>query len=302
VSKRWMSILLWALIALAAPLQAQEFLQYFGDDCFLLIQIEAHGLAAAVPDEQMSRIKSYSLEALGFDWTERIDYLVVGMNTSSLDGTPRGIYGIIKGDRVIATIRALMERGGTGNLVRTSISGLAANELPSDSEEKFYLAQIGETLYVFGSRDGLERFQAVQRGEIPNLMSNQIVAQAYNQTFQGSFFRLFGYIPEELRSMLSGEAPALQAVSNYALCAAASGDRINLEGMLSSEDPSSLEAIKMMVEQLSPRYVGLDPTGVLRELVDGMSVQVKGSRVVVRGGIAKSTFENLMRRVASGLF
>ena len=86
---RIFSALIIAFLLTAVPAGAQEFLQYFGSDCFVLVEIEARSLAAAVPAEQMSRIKSYSLQALGFDWTERFDSIVLGVNASSLDGTPR---------------------------------------------------------------------------------------------------------------------------------------------------------------------------------------------------------------------
>ncbi len=270
---------------------AQTILDYFSEDCFLVVRIDLGPVFEVIPEAELNTFRVLSMEAFGFDVLERTDAMSIGFDLPALmeeDIAERCI--VIEGRVSIEEILESAERHNE-KLNSIQVGGLQAYEANIDKGIQFYFSNISPGLWLHASRRGVELFNAVRSGGKGSTADNELLRLAWADTREDAFLRVAGYFDERLKQQMAAQMPALGDLDTMAISANHDGDGFNFAVVLGSGNPESLNVIKVMAEQSLPVAAAQDTTGLLQEIIDSLQYSLAGNRLVITGFVSAATIE-----------
>jgi hypothetical protein len=289
-----------ALLLAASPawLAAQSPLNYFSDDCFLVMQIDLATLFKVLPQAELNSFRSMSEMSFGFDITERADSMSVGFDLPMLLEESIDQRYIVIGGRVsIDEVLDAAERSNE-SLAKIVVGDLNAYEANVERGIQFYFCNFAPNLWLHASETGLALFNQVSSGERHSLAENALVRDAWADTRPGAFMRLAGYFDSAMKEMMAAQLPAMGDLDSIAMTADyddGSGDFL-FTLLLGSSNPDSLNALQVLAQQVMPVAAAQDTTGLAKEIVDTLEYSIDGGRLVVTGRVSSSAVEQIIQQ------
>ena len=296
---RWYRNLLFAvaLIALlAASAPAQDVLRQLPDDTFMVIELDFRTFMKMVPPEMMNEWRQKSVSQVGFDILGKVDSMTIGIPTEMMSGgNPGNFYGLIRGGFTLDDIKAAMQQAGKG-FETVQIGALTAlSQTEHEGQDAAYIASVGPGLFAVGSKEGLEKFQAVSAGGA-NASSNALLGTAMADASNAGFLRVAGFFDDNMKQMMSAQMPSMGSLNTFAMIADYANEFLSLTMVMNSEDAASLEQLKMMMEQQLPMFSQMDTTGALAEIVANLKTEIVGTKMTVSTGLSKATLDSIMEQ------
>jgi hypothetical protein len=287
------SAVLAALLSTSAV--AQDELKYFPEDVFMVFQLDLRAFSAMVPPDMLNEWKSKSMDEVGFDILGRVDSMTMGFPTSMMSGmTPDDFYGVLKGSFTIDEIKAGMQKAGK-QVKTVQVGSLTAIGSMEAETEDSLIAAVGPGMFVIGSKSGIEKFQAVS-GSSNNASANAMLQTAFGDANRTGFLRIAGYFDDSMKQMMSAQTPSMGSLNTFALVADYANEFLSFTTVLSADDASALEQMKMMMEQQLPMFTQMDSTGALAEVVDNLKMDISGTKMTITTGLSKATLEKLFEQ------
>ena len=298
------------LAATAVALPAQESpLQLFPDDTSILVSVDLARIMELLPAEMTREIREGSIEKVGFDFTARVDTMLVGIGDMS---NPQNSYVVLSGDFSIAEVTSILAAEGKlfeevqiGSLSAIRIFAPESEEGEDGEEgeegEDGYLAVIGSGTFVAGSRDSLETYEQVRTGQVANATANPVLSEALAEVDTGGFFFLAGVIPEQARAMLAHQAPEMTDLQYFALSASHEAESLDYRVVLGAGDPEVLPAVREKIAEQFAMLRMMDASGALGEIIDGMEYSTAGNKLMITGSVADATLATLFEQFSNML-
>jgi hypothetical protein len=286
------------LLAAVSPgwLAAQSPLDYFSDDCFLVVRIDLATLFKVLPQAEVDGFRSMSNQSFGFDITERADALSVGFDLESLMQEKMDQRCIVIEGRV--SIEEILEAARRGNesLNEIKVGGLTAYEANYEQGMQFYFSNFAPNLWIHGSKAALELFSQVRAGGRGSTADNALLRSAWAETGQSSFMRLACYFDGGMKEMMAAQLPALGDLDTLAMTANLIEDGFDFTVVLASTQVQSLNALLVLAQQVMPSVAEGDTTGLAQEIVETLEYSLEGERLIINGRISLSAVESLIRQ------
>ena len=297
-----------AVLAVATvSLIAQESpLQQFADDTAIIASVNLVRIMELLPPELAQEIREGSIEKIGFDFTARVNTMLIGVRDLR---SPQNAYVILNGDFSIDEVTSILGAQGM-QFEQVQIGSLSAVRIfdpEEEDDEEGYLAATGPGTFVAGGRDGLETYEQVRTGQVANATTNQMLSEAMVDVDLGGFFYVVGTIPEQARAMLAQQAPEMAGLQNFSFSASHEAELLNYRVVVGTSDPEVLPAIQEKIAEQFAMLRMMDASGALGEIIDGMEYSTSGNKLMITGSIADSTlvtlfeqFRNMLRARSEG--
>ena len=285
-----------ALAALiAVPVAAQDELRYFPSDSIILIDVDFRNVIGLFPAEMVDAWRADSIAKTGFDFTERLDSMMIAMSETVMSGDPGDFYGIMKGTFNLDEVRQAIVKSGN-EVVETNIAGMTAIRSNQETGQDYYVASAGPGMLVFGTENSLAKFQAVNSGAAGNAASNAMLAAAVADAGPDGFLRVSGYFNEQMKGMMEAQMPSMGSLNTFSVVADYANEFLGFKMILSGDDAGALEQVKMMMDSQLPMFAQMDNSGALQEIVNNLSSEVVGNKLTVTTGLSKATVDALVEQ------
>ena len=284
------------MLLFSAGLMAQDELKNFGRDSFAVIKIDLKSALDMMPKEALDKMMQESIQKMGFDFTERVDYIVVGLGSSVLAGDESSVVAVFSGNLSIDDLLNAASKEGK-SIQKKNVAGLTAYYDPEDKgTHKVLVSNFAPNLFVFAGEEGLKEFQSVRAGQTPNALANSQLVSAYNDTRPNALFRMAGVFPEEMKSQMAGQMPQMADIQNMAMSVTDVGNQIDLNLAFGSENEASLNQIMATISQMMPMFTSMDQSGLLQEISDNMTMNVEGGKLKMATSLAKASLEKFFEQ------
>jgi hypothetical protein len=295
----FIAAVLAALLSTTAA--AQDVLKYFPEDVFMVVQIDLKTTLAMFPPEIVNEWKSKTTEEVGFDLFSKFDSMSFGIPDSMMSGNaPADFYGLINGRFTLDDIKAGIQK--TGKQFKTvQVGSMSAISSTNEGEEDAYIAQVAPGMFIVGSEEGLEKFQAITGGSINNATGNAMLNMAMADANKKGFLRVAGYFDDTMKKKMASQMPSMGDLNTFALVADYANDFLSINTVLNSDSSSALDELKMTMEQQLPMVTQMDTTGALAEIVTNLKIDINGTKMTISTGLSKATLDALFEQFG-GMF
>lgn len=271
-------------------------LRMLPDDTSLVINVDLKSLFSILPEDVVAEMRSKSMQETGIDLFGSSHSIVTGVSSNAMTGSADDVYVLFRGNLTVeALINAVKAKGD--NVTQKQIAGLTAYTSDEESGDMMqYVASAGPGLLVFGSPEGLEKYQKVATGQAKNATGNAALISASQDVLPNSFFSVYGLLPESVKT--SGP-PQFADINSMALAANYASDFLTIRMVFNANSEESLQALDMMIKQYSQMSSQMDSSGTFTEFIDNLKTEINGTKMIITTGMSKAGMDKLVEQIKS---